>query len=43
MVKATFDLAQIDWTGLTMVTEVEDQVCLNKGLRVEKGPNVWKV
>ena len=32
MVKATFDLAQINWMGLTMVTEAEDQVCLNKGL-----------
>ena len=37
MVKATFDLAQIDWTGLTTVTETEDQICLNKGLRVGKG------
>ena len=43
MVKATFNLAQIDWTRLTMVTEAEDQVFLNKGLRAGKGPNVWKL
>ena len=43
MVKTTFDLTQINRTRLTMVTETEDQVCLNKGLRVGKGPNVWKL
>ena len=43
MVKATFNLTQIDQTGLTTVTETEDQICLNKGLRAGKGPNVWKL
>ena len=32
MVKATFDLAQIDRTGLTMVKEPEDSKCINKAL-----------
>ena len=43
MVKATFNLAQINWTRLTMAKESEGPKCINKGLRAGKGPNVWKL
>ena len=42
MVKATFDLAQIDGTGSTHVKELKGQACINKGLRVGKGTSIWK-
>ena len=43
MVKATFDLAQIDQTGLITIKESEGPKCINRGLRAGKGPNVWKL
>ena len=43
MVKATFDLAQIDRTRLTMVKEPENSKFIHKGLRAGRGPNIWKL
>ena len=43
MVKATFDLTQIDQTGLITIKESKGPKCINKGLRAGKGPNVWKL
>ena len=43
MVKATFDLAQIDQTELITIKESNSPKCINKGLRAGKGPNVWKL
>ena len=43
MVKATFDLAQMDQTGVMHVKEPEGQTCINKGLRARKGVSTWKL
>ena len=43
MVKATFDLAQIDQTGIVHVKEPEGQTCINKSLRAGKGACTWKI
>ena len=42
MVKATFDLAQIDQTRFTQVKEPEGQTCIKKGLQAGKGISTWK-
>ena len=42
MVKATFDLAQVDRTGLTDAQEPRGHNIVSKGLQVGKGPSVWK-
>ena len=42
MVKATFNLVQVDRTRLTCVKETEGQTIISKGLQVGKGPNIWK-
>ena len=42
MVKATFNLAQVDRTGLVHAQEPERQSVISRGLRVGRGPSVWK-
>ena len=42
MVKATFDLAQIDRTGLTHIKELDNPTSISKCLRAGTGPNIWK-
>ena len=42
MVKATFDLAQVNRTGLIHAQEPEGSNIINKGLRAGRGPSVWK-
>ena len=43
MVKATFDLAQVDRTGSIQIKESAGRVNISKGLQAGKGHNVWKL
>ena len=42
MVKAMFDLAQVDRTGIAYTEETGGPDAISKGLRASKGPSVWK-
>ena len=42
VVKATFDLAQVDRTGLNLAVEPECPTGISKGLWAGRGPSIWK-
>ena len=42
MVKATFNLAQVDRTGIVCMEKTGRPHAISKGLRAGKGPSVWK-
>ena len=40
MVKATFDLAQVDRTGIVQVNKTQGSTVISKGLKAGRGPNI---
>ena len=42
MVKATFDLGQVNRTGVVRTQETDGLNMISKGLRAGKGPSIWK-